>query len=80
MSLEENKAIVRRIVYEFVNTGNNAVADETLAVDMVDHRPGQGTEADEDAKQFIGAVRNAFPDLKFTIEHLFGEATKSSCT
>lgn len=42
MSLEENKAITRRIVYEFVNTGNNAVADETFAVDMVDHRPGQG--------------------------------------
>lgn len=30
----------------------------------------------EDAKQFIGSLRTAFPDLKFTIEHLFGEEDK----
>lgn len=38
--------------------------------------PVRGTEGAEEAKQFIGALRSAFPDLKFTIEHLFGEGDK----
>jgi len=76
MSLEENKAVVRRIIYEFVNTGNTAVADETFSADLVDHRPGQTDGGREDAKRFIVGLRQAFPDLEFKIEHLFGEGDK----
>lgn len=73
MSLEENKSIASRIVYEFVNTGNTAVADELFAPDLIDHRPGQGDGDRESTKQFLASLRTAFPDLKFAIEHVFSE-------
>ena len=38
---EEHKAIVRRIIEEFFNTGNLEVVDEIFATDYVDHNPSK---------------------------------------
>lgn len=69
----EEKSIASRIVYEFVNTGNTAAADELFSTDLIDHRPDQGDGDRESTKQFLLSLRSAFPDLKFTVEHVFGE-------
>jgi steroid delta-isomerase-like uncharacterized protein len=66
MSLEENKALVRREQAELWNhTGNLDAAAELFAPDRV-----------EDAKQEAANVRRGFPDLESTIEDLIAERDK----
>jgi len=67
MSVEENKALVRREQAELWNhTGNlDAAAEELFAPDRV-----------EDAKQEAANVRRGFPDLESTIEDLIAERDK----
>lgn len=77
MSVEENKALVRRLVEEVWNKGNMAVADELLATDYVFHHPtGQDLHGSEKYKQLVGVVRSAFPDLHFTIDDVVAEGDK----
>src|SRR4051794_13416962 len=66
MSVEENKALVRREQAELWNhTGNLDAAAELFAPDRV-----------EDAKQEAANVRGGFPDLESTIEDLIAERDK----
>src|SRR5215208_6072958 len=66
MSVEENKALVRREQAELWNhTGNLDAAAELFAPDRV-----------EDAKQEAANVLLAFPDLESTIEDLIAERDK----
>ena len=66
MSLEENKALVRREQAELWNhTGNLDAAAELFAPDRV-----------EVAKQEAANVRRGFPDLESTIEDLIAERDK----
>ena len=66
MSVEENKALVRREQGELWNhTGNLDAAAELFTPDRV-----------EDAKQEAASVRRGFPDLENTIEDLIAERDK----
>ena len=66
MSLEENKALVRRAQAELWNhAGNLDAAEELFAPDRVEH-----------AKQEAADVRGGFPDLENTIEDLVAEGDK----
>jgi predicted ester cyclase len=66
MSVEENKALVRRAQGVLWNhTGNLDAAEELFAPDYV-----------EDAKQEATNVRRGFPDLESTIEDLIAERDK----
>jgi steroid delta-isomerase-like uncharacterized protein len=77
MSTEENKAIVRRIFDEFLNTGDPDAADELFAADFVNHSPGRGAAPDrEGMKQFITSLRRTFPDMKLTPDDLIAEGDK----
>ena len=77
MSTEENKALVQRLMEEFVLKGNLAVADEILAADFVNHSPDPGTTPDrEGLKQHVSTTRSAFPDLHGTFEDLIAEGDK----
>ena len=59
MSLEENKAIIRRLM-EAANKQDLALYDELVAPDYVDHtRQLRGLE---DLKQFVTMVYKSFPD------------------
>jgi steroid delta-isomerase-like uncharacterized protein len=73
MSVEENKALVRRFVEEFWNTGNMAAADELLAGDATITLPGIGQVNLESFKAFARAQRGAFPDWHSTGEEMVGE-------
>ena len=73
MSLEKNKAMIRKGVEE-VNKRNLAVLDEFIAPDYVDHtNPLRGLE---DVKQFYTKAFKDFPDYHRTIEDIIAEGEK----
>jgi len=77
MSLEENKAIVRRFIEEF-NKRNLAILDELTAPDYVDHdRKVRGRETDfNHGKQAVAKLLKDYPDLHTTIEDIIAEGDK----
>ena len=75
MSLEQNRKAVRRIAEEIFDQGKLNLIDELFAPDYVTHTPtvpnlGEGPEG---ARRFIGALREAFPDLRYKVESLTAE-------
>lgn len=74
---DENKAIVRRTMEECFNNGNLGVADELVTADYVDHAAPPGFPGGpEGFKQLVGMYRQAFPDLRVTIEEVIAEGDK----
>jgi predicted ester cyclase len=77
MSVEQNKAIYRRFYEEFVNEGNDAVADELIATGVVSHSPFPGqAPGSEGVKNTFAMFRAAFPDLHATLEDIIAEDDK----
>jgi steroid delta-isomerase-like uncharacterized protein len=77
MSVEENKAIVRRFIEE-ATRGNLAIVDELVAPGFVFHNPadpdvGGGPEG---MRRWLAGNSEAFPDFRFTIEDQIAEGTK----
>lgn len=75
MSVEENKAIVIRLLEEVVIGGNFELLDQLLAPDFVNH--GQfgfsGGSGFETFRKEIQMLHTAFPDMAVRILHLVGE-------
>jgi steroid delta-isomerase-like uncharacterized protein len=72
---EQNKTNVRRLFGEVWNKGRVAVADELFAPTYHHHDStmsdvGRGPESE---KKRVTLYRNAFPDIRFTIEDLLAE-------
>jgi steroid delta-isomerase-like uncharacterized protein len=79
MSIEENKAIVRRFFEELLSTDNFAVADEILSPDFRFYFAGSPDAMDlESYMEFLVARRAAFPDRRFIVEDMIGEGDKVS--
>ena len=77
MSIEENKAIVRRLFEQAVGKGNLEVVEELVTADYVDHTPWPGSPPNRDGlRQGMAQVRSAFPDLKLEIKDMIGEGDK----
>jgi steroid delta-isomerase-like uncharacterized protein len=77
MSVEANKALIRRMIEEVVNAGNLDAVDELLAPDFVNHNPMPGAIPDRDG--FRQAFRNlhaAFPDLRAIDSDLIAEGDR----
>jgi steroid delta-isomerase-like uncharacterized protein len=72
MSLDENKAIVRRFV-EAYNERNLDLFDDLLAPDYYDHSSQVGPEG---LKQLMNIAFKAFPDFHETIEDIIAEGDK----
>ena len=72
MSLEENKAIVRRFI-EAYNNRNLDAFDDLLAPDYFDHTSKVGPEG---LKQLMNMAFKAFPDFHETIEEIIAEGDK----
>ena len=72
MTLEENKAIVRRFV-EAYNKRNLDAFDDLLAPDYFDRTSQVGREG---LKQLMNMAFIAFPDLHETIEDIIAEGDK----
>jgi predicted ester cyclase len=70
MSLEQNKAISRRIPLEVFEQGRLDVVDELVAPDVKEHGdllPGIPSGR-EGVKAIASALRKGFPDMKFRID------------
>jgi len=75
MSLEENKAIIRKMI-EAVNLQNLASLDELIASDCVYHMNAQQIQGLEVLKRVMEGEFKGFPDLHVTIEDLMAEGDK----
>lgn len=66
----QNKKIVQRMLDAF-NSGNMELVDRVVSKDHVDETPFPGTPANRDGlKKQIAALREAFPDAKFSVEKI----------
>lgn len=72
MSIDQNKAIVRRFIEEVLDKQDLALVDELLAPDYINHLAPGGREG---FKQFNTMMRSALPDLKIhvSMERLIAE-------
>lgn len=76
MSTEANKAIIRRLFKEAFEQGNLTMLDEIIAPNQVTGGPSAMPglpSGPEGTKMLITAYRNAFPDLRFTIDEQIAE-------
>jgi steroid delta-isomerase-like uncharacterized protein len=76
MSLEQNKALVRRFVEEIQCQHNLDKLDEFFSPDFVDHGGMTNPPNREGAKVFFAAFLNAFPDHCFVIHEQLAEGDK----
>jgi len=77
MSTTEMRAKFRLVYDEILNNGKLELFDEICSPDFVKHTftPGQ-TYGIEGSKQSVLMLRKAFPDIKYTVEDMFGEGDK----
>jgi predicted SnoaL-like aldol condensation-catalyzing enzyme len=74
MSVEQNKAIVRRFYDEIINRGRFEVAEEVFAVDYTNHTAGGGIGTGHDGFiEGLKACRAAFPDWTVTVNAMISE-------
>jgi steroid delta-isomerase-like uncharacterized protein len=81
MSVEQNKAIARRL-FEAVGAGDQAALEELLAADFVAHQPGTSVRLPVDQLsraefvQSLSVTNAAFSDQQYTIEDQVAEGEK----
>lgn len=73
MSVEENKANVRRLIETVFNEGNMSVVNELIAPSYIYHVPGMEYKGPEGLKQNFTMYRDAFPDMHATIDNIIAE-------
>ena len=73
MSIEDNKALVRRFVEEVQNQHNLAAIDELYSPDFVDHSGNPSLPGIEGTKAFFSMMFAAFPDMHFAIRSQLAE-------
>jgi predicted ester cyclase len=77
MSVEANKAIVRRFIDEILNKGDVAVIDEIVAADYVRHMPGgQDIPGPAGLKAQVEQAKEEWADLTFTAEDMIAEGDR----
>lgn len=74
----QNKDLVRRGVELVWNGENVSAVNEIVSGDFVVHasRPGNEIHGPDGTRQHFTTLRNAFPDLKFTIEDHIAEGDR----
>jgi len=75
MSLEENKAIVRKM-FEAINKQNMVSLDKLMEPDFVLHMHSKQTQGWKVGRQVVEDEIKAFPDLHVAIEDVIAEGDK----
>ena len=70
MSMEFNKAVVRRFIAEVWNAGNLDAADDLVHPEYAITGIGTGPDA---VRHNVSIYRTAFPDLEWVVEQLIAE-------
>jgi steroid delta-isomerase-like uncharacterized protein len=73
MTIIANTATTRSYFEEVVNQGNMSSADAIFASEIQFHYPLGDLSGADTVKDYIAAVRTAFPDLHFTVADLVAE-------
>jgi steroid delta-isomerase-like uncharacterized protein len=73
MSVEANKALVRRFWEQVWNQGDLLAIDEMVAPEFVKYVPGRPMRGIQALKDWIAMSRTGAPDLRFTIEQEVAE-------
>jgi len=76
MSLESNKAVVRKWIEQGWNKHNIDIIDETYAPDFIQHGGGPDLNSAAELKSFVADYLKAFPSLSFTIDDLVAEGDR----
>ena len=76
MSLEENKAVVRRFVEEVQCRHNLAAVDELFSPHMIDYSGASDPPTRDGARQLFAIMFVAFPNLRVTIRQQVAEGDK----
>jgi predicted ester cyclase len=73
--MEANKKASRRIIEEIFGAGKYELADEILDPKAIGHDPAlpEPVKGPEGLKESARGYREAFPDLKLTVEEIVGE-------
>jgi steroid delta-isomerase-like uncharacterized protein len=78
--IERNKTAIRNLLTEVINTGRLDLCERYLAADRVDHQdyglPAGAADGHEGFKRILGVFRDAFPDLKLTIDFIVADGEK----
>ena len=73
MSESDNVQLFRRVTLGAFGDGDLSVIDDNLTDDFVEHEPIPGVRPDrEGVKGIVGMIRTAFPDLRITVDDVFG--------
>jgi predicted ester cyclase len=73
---EGNKTLILRGFEEGITLGDNAVSDELLAPDYVNHSLPTPAPGSDGFKKVIGVFRAAFPDLHVSVEDVIAEGDR----
>jgi predicted ester cyclase len=73
---QANIDTARRVIEEAFGQGRLEILDEVCADGFVDHDPIMGDQDVEAVKRTIGAYREAFPDLSFTVDDVIASGDK----
>ena len=77
MSVENNKALIRRLYEEVFVKWNLDLVDELVGPEFVGHEMPPGTpRGPVGFKQFYGSLRSAFPDLRYVVDDVIAEGDK----
>lgn len=76
MSPDELKVYARRVPEELLTQGDLSVADAIFAPDLVHHGPLAQAPGVAGTKQFVLALRRAFPDLYAIVEDEIAEGDR----
>jgi steroid delta-isomerase-like uncharacterized protein len=79
MSAEENKAAARAYFERLLNAGELAATDAIFLPQARFHYPLGEFQGVDQIRQYLAAVRTAFPDIQFVVEKLFEEADFVAC-
>jgi len=77
VSVEENKALIRRLYDEVFAKWNFGVVGELVGSEFVGHEMPPGTpRGPVGFKQFYDSLRLAFPDLRYTVDDVIAEGDR----
>jgi predicted ester cyclase len=76
MSVEQNKAIMRRMIEEIWNKGNLLVADELFHADHFSPSAPDLPKGPESVKMLAQMFRSAMPDYHMTIDMIMADERK----
>jgi steroid delta-isomerase-like uncharacterized protein len=76
MSLEANKAIVRRYFDELWNERKTDIIDDLVTADHVVHFPSGQAHRIKSVQEWTTTAFTAFPDVQFTVDDMIAEEDK----